>query len=330
MGCCQKSAQTTGKNLTESQTQTDDQNMGDQLIDGRLTTVSNLNSAKKQNGIEIENINNQDNNDIKTDTMNENKMQYEIILKDFLNEEIDNTNVFPDNWYRDDEKSKIIYSKRSIVAMLDQAFAKDNTEYKEIYNKFPFVLNIKSEGSFINDNFQVVKSVYTAPKNTLPPKVNIQTLAYYLIFIDKRKQWDSQLKEYKCIEGIETNGIMYNRIKAPIILVSERDIAEKRVDFMYNGSYYLFESSVNDEIFPVEDGVVRLVDIIFFTQIYEDEENFYIRSLSQMDAKVSIPQMIVNVSLPNTLQNYYINGIKALKEDSEKGKLELKDSDFIK
>ena len=321
MGCniCSKDQQKPKPNLTESQTQTDDDyQIGEQLINGRLSNSEEVD----KNQIQLT----ESNNEISQD---EKKMSYEVVLKDFLDEKINDTNIFPEKWYREEEKSKIIISRRSIIAFINHAFSENNKDYNEIYNKPPLIISVKSDGTFINNEFQIVRSTFTAPKNTLPPNINIETIAYYLIFEKKRNEWDPQIKEYKCVEGEEQNGLLYNKTKSPMIFVSERDVIDKKFDFMNNGSYYLFESSVNDDLYPVEKNVVRTVDIIFITQIYEDENNIYFKNLTQMDAKVNVPQMFVNTTLPNNITNYYTGGIKAMNNDYENGKLETKNKGFI-
>lgn len=40
-------------------------------------------------------------------------MPYEIILKDYLDEKIDGTELFDKKWYNNFEKDKIIYSKEA-------------------------------------------------------------------------------------------------------------------------------------------------------------------------------------------------------------------------
>ena len=316
--CC-KDQQILKPNLIDSETQTDDDyNINEQLINGKIIN-SDIIDEKKIQLIKAK-------NEITTE---EKKMPYEIVLKDFLDEKINNTDIFPEKWYREEEKSKIIFSRRSIIAIINYEFDENNKDYNEIYNKPPLVISIKSNGTFINNEFQIVKSIFTAPKNTLPPNINIDTIAYYLIFEKKRNEWDPQIKEYKLIEGEEKNGLLYIKNKSPMIFVSERDIVEKKFDFMYNGSYYLFESSVNDEFYPIEKNVVRTVDIVFATQICEDENNFYFKNLTQMDAKVSLPQTLLNTALPNNITNYFTGGIKAMNNDYENGKLEMKEKGFI-
>ena len=86
-------------------------------------------------------------------------------------------------------------------------------------------------------------------------------------------------------------------MKSPMFLVSERDIVEKRYDFFYDGKFQTFESSVNDDYIPLIEKVTRINDIISIQQIIEENDNFVFRALTQMNAKVSLPQAIINTTL---------------------------------
>ena len=112
-----------------------------------------------------------------------------------------------------------------------------------------------------------------------------------------------------------------------MFLVSERDIVEKRYDFYYNGSYYNYESSVNDKFLPPEEGVTRIFDIISLQEIHDEGDNFVFRTITQMDAKVSLPQSLINTTLSGKLKNFYEGIIKAMNNDYEKGQLVFVDND---
>ena len=221
---------------------------------------------------------------------NKDLMPYELFLKDYLDETIDNSDIFDKKWYSDIEKDKIIISKRSIIALIKQAFDDKNQEYKEIYNKPPLVVSIKSTGSFITDQYQVLKNIFITNKSSFPKNTSLKMISKYMLNIKERTSWDSQFKLYTLIEGKEETKevkcIIHNWIKSPIFLVSERDFLDKRYDFFHNGRFYSFESSVNDDYIPLEEDVTRCNDIIFIHEVYEEDENIVFRSMSQMNAKV--------------------------------------------
>ena len=257
-------------------------------------------------------------------------MPYQIVLKDYLDKTIDNTEVFEKNWYNDFEKDKIVYSKRSIIAMINAAFDDKNNEYKEIYNKGSVNISVKSSGSFINDKFQVMRSLYTVNKSIYPPNTTIRMLSKYLNYTKERNSWDTQLKSYKVIqgneEGKEVKCIVHNWLKSPMFLVSERDIVEKRYEFYHNGRFYSLETSVNDDFCPFQDNVTRIYDIIFIEELYEENDNIIIRAINQMDPKVNLPQAIINATLSNKTTDFYNRLEKAMNKDYEEGKLIFEDN----
>jgi hypothetical protein len=258
-------------------------------------------------------------------------MPYESYLKDYLDENIDDTEVFDKKWYNNLEKDKIIYSKRSIIAMLNKAFDPNNKQFKETYGKHPLFISIKSDGSFISDEFQVTKSLYIASKSELPKNTSIKMLSRYMVNTKERNGWDQQIKEYSIIEGSEEGKevkcVLHNWMKSPMFLVSERDIIEKRYDFFYKGAFFNFESSVNEDYYHLEEGVTRIIDIICIQEIHEENDNFIFRNITQMDAKVSLPQAIINTTLSGKLTTFYKGIIDAINRDYNEGKLVFEDND---
>ena len=320
MGCrCCKGNKLQIKNLSEQQTQTDIF-PSENIFEPK--TNDNTNDKKIEN-------NKLENNNTKPE---ERKiMPYEEILKDFLDEKIDGTEVFDKKWYSDLEKDKIIYSKRSIIAMFNAAFFDKNEEFIEIYNKEPLIIAIKSSGSFISEQFQVIRSVYTVNKNIYPPNTTIRMITKYLIYIKERNSWDSHLKSYKVIEGSEEGKevkcLVQNWTKSPMFLVSEIDIIEKRYDFYHEGKFFSFASSVNNDYYPIEEKVTRITDIIFIEELYEENGNIILKALAQMDTKVSLPQAIVNDTLSTKLLDFYKGLANAMNKDYKEGKLVFEDND---
>ena len=257
-------------------------------------------------------------------------MPYQTIFKDYLDETINDTEVFEKNWYNDWEKNKIIYSKRSIIAILNATYEDKNNEFKEIYNKGPLKIAVKSSGSFINDKFQIMRSIYTINKNIYPPNTSIRMLSKYLNYVKERSSWDTQLKSYRILEGKEdvkeVKCIIHNWLKSPMFLVSERDTVEKRYEFYHKGRFYSFQSSVNDDYYPFKDNVTRIYDILFVEELYEENDNFVLKAINQMDPKVNLPQAMINVTITNKLADFYNRLEKVMNKDYEEGKLLFEDN----
>ena len=252
-------------------------------------------------------------------------MPYELLYKDYLDGKIDGTEVFDKKWYSNLEKGKIIYSKRSIIAMIKAAFDDKNQEFKEIYNKDTLAIAVNSNGSFLSNQFQVVRSIYTVNKNIYPPNTTIRMISIYLNYIKERSSWDPQIKLYKIIEGSEEGKevkcIVQNWLKSPMFLVSERDIIEKRFEFYHEGRFYSCESSVNDDYYPLDKKVTRINDIMFIEELYKENENIILKAITQMNTKVNLPQAIMNATLPTKLSDFYKGLANAMNNDYENGTL---------
>ena len=330
--CCCKRSKVERKTFSEEQTQTDD-DLDENLL-SKSSRESDTNSIKVSQELPSAEKEGEDSNKINIiENLPQDKkeqMPYEIFLKDYLDEKIDGSDVFDQKWYSDLEKDKIIYSKRSIIAMENEAFDPKNKDFKEIYNKPPILISIK-DGSFITEQFQVRKSVYTVNKNEFPKNTSIRMISKYMLNTKERGSWDTQLKQYQVIEGSEEGKeikcILHNWMKSPMFLVSERDIVEKRFDFFYEGKLYSCESSVNDDYIPMEEDVTRIIDIICIQTIFEENENIVFRVLTQVDAKISLPQALVNTTLSGKLTNFYKGIVDKINKDYQEGKLVFEDNE---
>ena len=305
---------------------------GEEKIDEKDKKNNNENKAENEE-IKIK-IDKEEKEEEENDEENEKKkllMPYEFILKDYLDEKIDGKEVFDKKWYSDLEKDKIIYSKRSIVAFLKSLFDDKNNEFVELYNKDPLSIYVNSKGTFLSNEFQVVRSIYTINKNIYPPKTSIRMIAKYLNFIKERSSWDKQLKSYKIIEGSEKGNevkcIVQNWLKSPMFLVSERDIIDKRYEFFYEGKFYSCESSVNDDYYPLDKNVTRINDIISIEELYEENDNIVLKAITQMNTKVSLPQAIINATLSTKLLDFYKGLADAMNNDYKNIKLIFEDND---
>ena len=257
-------------------------------------------------------------------------MPYEEALKDYFDERIDDTEIFDKKWYSNIEKGKIIYSKRTILALIKAAFEDKNNEFKELYNKPPLSISIKSNGSFISKDFQVVRSIYTIDKSIFPPNTSLRMIFKYLNYVKNRSSWDTQIKSYTIIEGSEEGKevkcIVHNWLKSPMFLVSERDLVEKRYEFFLEGKFYAYDSSVNDDYYPPEENVTRIYDIIFIEELSEENNNIVLKAITQMDTKINLPQAMVNATLSSKLLDFYKNLAEAMNKDFQDGNLVFEDN----
>ena len=297
-----------------------------------LINENDNNDSDKKGGKNIVSINLDGSLDEKNviDKIKNNLMPYEIVLKDYLDKTIDGNEVFEKKWYSDIEKDKIIYSKRSIIAMINAAFEDKDKKYTELYNKEPLKIYLNRDGSLITDQFHIIRSCYKVNKNIYPPNITIRTISKYLNFVKERSSWDKQLKSYKVIEGNEEGKevkcVVQNWTKSPMIFVSERDIIDKRFEFYHNKKYYCFESSVNDDYYPLDESVTRMNEFIFIEELYEENDYIILKAITQIDTKVSLPQYLMNSTFPAKLLSFYNDLANALNNDYKEGKLVMENN----
>jgi hypothetical protein len=102
-----------------------------------------------------------------------------------------------------------------------------------------------------------------------------------------RAEWDLNIKSVQSIKYTDTYSIVHTHLKSPLFIISERDIVDKKIEFISDGICYNFKTSVDDKFFKPVENVVRCVDYINLYLITEDEEFFYFIGVNQCDAKVN-------------------------------------------
>jgi hypothetical protein len=93
------------------------------------------------------------------------------------------------------------------------------------------------------------------------------------------------IKEYKIYESGENYAIFKFWMHSPIFFISEREVIDKRILFSQNGISYNLSTSVDNYV-ETNPEVVRCQTFINSMIISEDENNFYLNSLNQLDPKV--------------------------------------------
>ena len=175
--------------------------------------------------------------------------------------------------------------------------------------------SMNTAGSIINKQFPVVRLSTFLDKSALPPETTLTKLVEYMIGIEKRPKWDTGFKEYKNLEATDKYSVLFSWMKKPVFFISERDGIDKKADFFVDKEFYSFSSSVNDDYIPLNKDVTRIRDFIFAYHIYEDDKKFYIRSLSQIDFKMNVPQSLLNVTLPMKMKEWFKAMVTYMQKD---------------
>ena len=178
------------------------------------------------------------------------------------------------------------FTREKIMSFIEDEI-KMNNSYTSLINNNGFDIYIKETGSIFNSEFPMIKMYYKIPKSAFNKKdINVKTIDKYMNEPEKRLKWDNSIRDYKIVERVNSEVYLLHYIcKSPMIFVSERDVVDKRYDFYEGEIYYDFSSSVKDDLIPLEEDVMRITDHCSVCKIYEENDNFNIISITQVDTK---------------------------------------------
>lgn len=200
------------------------------------------------------------------------------------------------------------YTRKSFIDLFNKFWNLDN--YKKIWDKENLIIEIRSEGTDLNNEFNLIKISYRQLKSVFKENGDIKIIVDFLYEPKIRVLWDKVLKTVEVLEGDKkTNYICSTWAKSPTFFMSERESLEKR--FIYkdpnNNSFYIMSSSIPDELFPSKKEVVRITNYCNYYKITDEGEYIGFYSLNQTDFKMSIPQFLINVTLPTTTKNWQVD-----------------------
>ena len=223
----------------------------------------------------------------------------------------------------DYEKGVITFTHNGFVNLYNSLWNLDN--YKSIYDKNDLSILVRYEGTPMNSKFYLIKEIYKVKKTELKYNKDIQSILDYCYDVKFRMLWDEAIKSYDKYEGNDNAFIIFTWGKSPVFFVSERETIEKRFRFEKDNSVYIMSTSIPLDIYEKKEGVVRFIDFLNLFKVSEDEEYIYFTSLNQVDFKMPIPQMLINMTLPSTSKSWFNNIIKftnSIKYDRENKKYE--------
>ena len=244
---------------------------------------------------------------------NPNKNEIEMSTALSIEEEI-----FPKKYLNDIESKpdfKFEFNKEKIIQFIEEQI-NDNSAYRSLVNKNGFDIYIKESGSIFNSEFPMIKMFYKIPKSAFTRNgVTVKLIDDYMNVPEKRLKWDQSIRYYNIVEKINDEVYLLHYIcKSPMLFVSERDVVDKRYDFYVNGIYYDFSSSVNNNIVPIDDDIVRITDHCSVCKIFEENDFFDIISISQVDTKFNVPPSMMSVQLPIKYKDWYDAMINEINE----------------
>ena len=215
-----------------------------------------------------------------------------------------------------DYEKNLKFTKKSFIELFNKLWNLD--KYKKIWDKDNLTIEIRGEGSELNNEFNLIKIVYKQLKSEIiEENANIQAYVDFLYEPSLRILWDKILKNIEIYEGDKkSNYVLSTWAKSPVFFMSERDCLEKRFIFKNpdEKATYIMSSSVPEEMFPPKTEVVRITNYCNYYKIIDEGEYIGFLSLNQTDFKMPIPQFLMNATLPTTTKDWQNNLIKFSKE----------------
>ncbi len=122
----------------------------------------------------------------------------------------------------------------------------------------------------------------------------------------KNVKWNIYNKEYIVIENVEENIDIVKKISVKQMnIIPEKEFYNKRIYFLNEGIMYYFTSSIPDSIYPPKDENYRGINYFEIIVIKEDNNNFLFDIFQQIDIKMSIPNTVLILNLPEKLNDYF-------------------------
>ena len=182
----------------------------------------------------------------------------------------------------------------------------------------------------MNNQFYLIRERHSFSKSELKYNKDKDSITDYIYDINLRLLWDDAIKLYERLEGTDNAFIINTWGKSPVFFVSERETIEKRFRFVKDNSTYVMSTSIPLDIYEPKEGVVRFIDYLNLFKVTDEGDNIVFTSLNQVDFKMPIPQMLINMTLPMTTKSWY-NNIKKFANtiiwDREKKTYERKEED---
>jgi hypothetical protein len=226
------------------------------------------------------------------------------------------------------EKNVITFTKNGLIKLFDEYMNLDG--FQSIWNKNNLSIEIRYEGTPMNNKFYLVKGIYKLKKSELKYNNDIDSIVHFCYDMNFRMMWDEAIKSVEKYEGNDYSYIVCTWGKSPVFFVSERETIEKRFLFKKGDIIYIMSTSIPLEIFEQKKDVVRFIDFLNLVKVYEEGEYIIFASLNQVDFKMPIPQMLINITLPSTSTSWYANYVKfanSIKYDKETKKYERIEED---
>ena len=230
--------------------------------------------------------------------------------------------IFPKRYLNTNETSpnfKFNFTKEKMKEFIEELI-NDKKSFKPLINKNGFDIYVNESGSIFSSQYPMIKMYYAIPKSSFTREnVNVKLIDEYMNDPEKRLSFDKTIRTYKIIERINKEVYLLHYIcRSPMLFVSERDVVDKRYDFYEGDIYYDFSSSTNDDLITLDEGIVRITDHCSVCKIYEENDEFKIISITQVDTKFNLPPAVMSTQLPTKYKEWYDALVNQINNDAKK------------
>jgi len=206
-------------------------------------------------------------------------------------------------YIRQDEKNKIKYTKHGILDFIKYL---TNLEYSTKFESGGYKIAIRDSSELSKDTLLIRYSASINKNLFLKGAPNIIEMLDGIKNPEKNTKWNIYNKEYIILKRINENVDIVKKVTVKQFnIIPEKEYYNKRLFFYNEDMAYYFTSSIPDNIYPVVDKNFRALNYLEAFVIKEDNYSFIFDIFQQLDIKMSIPQAILMVNLPEKLKEYF-------------------------
>ena len=210
--------------------------------------------------------------------------------------------VFPSICIRDDERKIFKFTQKFIINYLTELSQKN---FINKYDEPTLKLSILNHNE-LSYNIPVIQCKKIIKKSSFKNIPTLEELTDVILNPELRLKLDKNFKEFKIIKKLNGNIQITKMVYTPRLRkISEREFYDKKTFFVDNGVFYYFCSSIPDYIYPPKKEPVRVLNYLSAMIIKEDTKNFYVDSFSQVDIKMSIPEVFIIMSYPIKMKEFF-------------------------
>ena len=206
-------------------------------------------------------------------------------------------------YIRKDEKNKIKFSKNGILEFINSL---KKLDFSKKYESDSYKISIR-DSSILSKDSLLIRYEAIIDKTLFQLEIPKITELFDAIKNPyKNVKWNIYNKEYIVIENVEENIDIVKKISVKQMnIIPEKEFYNKRIYFLNEGIMYYFTSSIPDSIYPPKDENYRGINYFEIIVIKEDNNNFLFDIFQQIDIKMSIPNTILMMNLPEKLNDYF-------------------------